>query len=303
MKLERLLIIIIIGGLAYISYTQYNSMTRIFNLKFLESVIFKRQAPEKEVFEAVNNRDEIKEIMELTKLIHEVETEVSVIYEQFDLIRINQNKLENPSYQGNRLLSDIKDLRESIGRDKLRIAELKNQVSSYKTSNSNLNQIKKQYIKMLDSKDRSISVLKERIDIIENELYTKSKVIEEQAKIISDQKSDIITQKGIIEKQYENIKSKQENIDYQERVIEELSVKHVILYARKETIHLELKSNSFYLQNKISQLEIISEHPATSFQMTELKEGVTEFIILNPTEFWNGNNYLLIAVKSRKLYY
>ncbi len=301
MKLERVLMGIIIIVLAYVAYSQYNSIAHIFNTGFFEKAFFKQEPRKTDAIKAYDNRDEVKEIMELTKLLHEVEKEVNDVYEQYDIIRINQSALEYPGEKGTRLLNNIKDLRETIGYDRIRIAELQDQISSYKSSNSSINQIKKQYINILEAKDQNIKNLQKRLNTLENELKTKELVIVEQAKVISDQKNNIQSQEDIIKNQKEVIIDKQSKLEYKNQLIEGLSVKHVILYARKETIHIELEGNSLYLQNKISQLEIISEHPSTSYLIRELEEGVTEFKILDAQAFWNSNNYLLISVKSRKL--
>jgi DNA repair exonuclease SbcCD ATPase subunit len=301
MKLERVLIAIIIIVLAYVAYTQYNSIAHIFNSKFLQGVLFKQEPRKTDAIKAFDKQDEVKEIMELTKLLHDVEKEVNDVYNQYDLIRINRNAIENSGEKGIHLLRDIKDLRQTINYDRNRIADLKRQIASYKSSNNSLNQIKKQYIKILESKDRNINNLQKRLVTLENEMNEKEIIIVEQAKVISDQQYNIHSQEEIINDQKEDILAKQKKLEYSTQLIEDLSVKHVILYARKETIHIELDGNSFYLQNKVNQLEIFSEHPISSYQIRDLEDGIIEFEIVNPIEFWNNNNYLLIRVKSRRL--
>ena len=301
MKLERVLIVIIILGLSYITYTQYHTLTRFFNSNLVLSSFFNQEPRQKELKKVNDNRDEIKEIMELTKLLQNIEEEVNNVYDQYDIIRIDYNQLENtPSFE-NRLLMDLKNLGETIAYDRIRIADFKIQINSYSSSNKSLNQIKKQYIKILESKDEKIGTLQRHIIVLENELKQTGALLKEQANIITTQKGNIQDQREIIKNREEDLLTKQANIEYQNRVIEKLSVKHIILYSRKETIHLELEGNSFRLHNKINQIEIMSEHPKSSYVLNEFSNGETEFEILNTSAFWNNNNYVLIQVKSRKL--
>ncbi len=301
MKFERVIMGIIIIVLAYVAYTQYNSIARLFDGNFFQGALFKPKPIKTDVVKAFDHRDEVKEIMELTKLLHEVEKEVNDIYDQYDIIRINQQSVEYPGIKSSRLMVDIQKLRQTIGYDRIQIAELKSQLGSYKSNNSSINQIKKQYIKILESKDRTIVLLQKRLTNLEDELSKKEIIIEEQAKVISEQENNILSQEEIIKEQKEDLLDSKAKLAYKNQLIEGLSTKHVILYARKETIHIELEGNSFYLQNKINQLELISDHPSSSYTINELKEGVTEFKITNPTAFWDNNNYLLIRVKARKL--
>lgn len=301
MKFERIIMTIIILVLVYVAYTQYNSIARLFDGDFFQGALFKPKPVKTDAIKAFDKRDEVKEIMELTKLLHEVEREVNDIYDQYDIIRMNQQSVEYPGVKGSRLLVDIQNLRQTIGYDRIRIAEFKDQLGSYKSTNSSINQIKKQYIKILESKDKTIVLLQKRLLSLEDELGKKEIIIEEQAKVISEQENNIQSQEEIIKEQKEDLRDNKAKLAYKNQLIEGLSTKHVILYARKETIHIELEGNSFYLQNKINQLEIISDHPSSSYELKELKEGVTEFNITNQTAFWNNNNYLLIRVKSRKL--
>ena len=301
MKLERVLIVIIILGLSYITYTQFHTLTRFFNSNLVLSSFFNQEPRQKELKKVNDNRDEIKEIMELTKLLQNIEEEVNNVYDQYDIIRIDYNQLENtPSYE-NRLLMDLKNLGETIAYDRIRIADFKIQINSYSSSNKSLNQIKKQYIKILESKDEKIGTLQRHIIVLENELKQTGALLKEQANIITTQEGNIQDQREIIKNREEDLLTKQANIEYQNRVIEKLSVKHIILYSRKETIHLELEGNSFRLHNKINQIEIMSEHPKSSYFLNEFSNGETEFEILNASAFWNNNNYVLIQVKSRKL--
>jgi hypothetical protein len=82
---------------------------------------------------------------------------------------------------------------------------------------------------------------------------------------------------------------------------EKINEKYAFLVAAKEIEIIQINKNSFNLNFKTSDLNVLSYHPKDSYRI--IKKGkISIFRILNESRFWNGSNYLIIRIKKRKLY-
>jgi chromosome segregation ATPase len=226
------------------------------------------------------NDEELKEILRLTRLITDVEVNISKIQREYGVVQA-KTLATNEMGQSNdqRLLSDIDAIFERIKNDQRTIDNLKQQLKTYKSPNADVNIIKQQFEKILVEKDQQIDDLSSRLSAHQKTLLDKEREIKKQAETIVKQINHIENQKQEIEK---------------------LSQKHLILYARKETRQTIIEGNIIRIPQRLRRIEIVSFHDEDSYLLNE-KNNETIIQITNENKFWDYNNYLIVRVKSRSL--
>jgi len=223
-----------------------------------------------------NNDQEIKEILRLTRVINDLEESlksVSSEYSQLDGAKTEGNMSID---QHQELLSRIDKVKTKLAEDQATISQLQDQIKAYKSENQNINKIKKLYGQMLNEKNAEIANLSGSITRLQETLAAKEKVIEDQGVIIQEQTTVIEQQKEVIQK---------------------LSVKHLLLYSRKQTRQYTIEGNQVQLFQKLRKVELVSEHAEGSYSLSE-QNGSAVLTILDEENFWAGNNFVIIKVKS-----
>jgi predicted nucleic acid-binding Zn-ribbon protein len=226
------------------------------------------------------NEEEIKEILRLTRLITDVEVNISKIQREYGVVQtktLTTNEMGQSNDQ--KLLSDIDAIFDRIKSDQKTIDNLKHQLKTYKSPNADVNRIKQQFEKILAEKDQQIDDLSSRLTTIQNTLQEKERQIQVQAETIV--------------KQINHIENQRQEID-------KLSQKHLILYARKETSQTIIEGNIVRIPQRLRRIEIVSFHDEESYILNE-KNNEAIIQILNEEKFWDYNNYLIVRVKSRSL--
>lgn len=226
------------------------------------------------------NDDELKEILRLTRLITDVELNISKIQREYGVVQ-TKSLATNETGQSNdkRLLSDIDAIFDRIKNDQKTIDNLKQQLKTYKSPNADVNRIKQQFEKILAEKDQQIVDLSSRLTTLQTTLLDKENQIQLQAETIV--------------KQINHIENQRQKID-------KLSQKHLILYARRETSQSIVKGNIVKIPQRLRKIEIVSFHDDDSYILNE-KNSEAIIQILDEKKFWNYNNYLIVRIKSRSL--
>lgn len=226
------------------------------------------------------NDEELKEILRLTRLITDVELNISKIQREYGVVQ-TKSLVTNEMGQSNdqRLLSDIDAIFQRIKNDQKTIDNLKQQLKTYKSPNADVNRIKQQFEKILAEKDQQIVDLSTRLTTLQTTLLDKENQIQKQAETIV--------------KQINHIENQRQEID-------KLSQKHLILYARRETSQSIVKGNIVKIPQRLRKIEIVSFHDEDSYILNE-KNSEAIIQILDEKKFWNYNNYLIVRIKSRSL--
>jgi len=226
------------------------------------------------------NEEEIKEILRLTRLITDVEVNISKIQREYGVVQ-TKTLAANEMGQSNdqKLLSDIDAIFEKIKDDQKTIDNLKRQLKLYKSPNADVNRIKQQFEKIVAEKDEQITDLTTRLTTLQNTITQKEEVIQQQAETIVKQIN---------------------HIEEQKQEIDKLSQKYLILYARREVLQEKIEGNTIQIPYKSRRIEIVSYHNEDSYRLTEDSNG-SIISIIDKEKFWDYNNYLIVRVKSRSL--
>lgn len=228
----------------------------------------------------VGNDEELKEILRLTRLITDVEVNISRIQREYGVVQsktLGANEMGHSNDQ--RLLSDIDAIFQRIKNDQKTIDNLKQQLKTYKSPNADVNRIKQQFEKILAEKDQQIDELSSRLTTLQNTLQEKERQIQVQAETIVKQIN---------------------HIENQKQEIDRLTQKHLILYARRETSQTIIEGNIVRIPQRLRRIEIVSFHDEDSYILNE-KNSEAIIQILDEKKFWDYNNYLIVRVKSRSL--
>jgi chromosome segregation ATPase len=227
-----------------------------------------------------DNDEELKEILRLTRLITDVEVNISRIQREYGVVQ-TKTLAANEMGQSNdqKLLMDIDAIFDKIKNDQKTIDNLKKQLKTYKSANADVNRIKQQFEKILAEKDEQINDLSSRLTTIQTTLLEKEQVIQKQAETIV--------------KQINHIENQKQEIDL-------LSQKYLILYARRETSQTVIEGNVVRIPQRLRRIEIVSFHDEDSYLLNE-KNNEAIIQILNEEKFWDYNNYLIVRVRSRSL--
>lgn len=235
---------------------------------------------------SIDKSDEIKEIVHLTNMMHEVEKSVNNFYLQFDIIRLRKGNIETGESRDVKLLRDMQYLQELMASDRQVIKDLKQKIAQYKSSDKQVAKIKKSFMLILSEKEQLIESLNGKIAVMESELEKRNETIVQQATVIN-------TKNEVIESQTQQLAKLTD-------VIENLQQNHLILYSKKETKHLMIEGDAIQLDFKKKHINIISEHPLSSYSI--VNDGdFTTVKITDSSSFWGSNNYLLVRVDKNKL--
>ena len=177
---------------------------------------------------------------------------------------------ENSASAKQQIASDIEFISKQMEENKAQIAKLQAQL---KNSSYNSAQMKKE----LDAAVSDLSAAKETL-VAENE--AKAKTVAEQDKSLnaawfvfgtkSELKAQKILQSGDV------LKSADFNKDYFTQ-IDIRTTKEIKLYSKRA--------------------ELLTTHPAGSYELVKDDKGQLTLKITNPTEFWSISRYLVIQVK------
>ena len=124
-----------------------------------------------------------------------------------------------------------------------------------------------------------------------NELLGK---LEKKDSILKDLKSQVSN----LETDLDNASAK---IREQEKQIEELNKKFIIFVSKKESVIIEADRSNISLPFKFNMKDILTDHPASSFTIRQVKGSGYMLEIYNEENFWKEGNYMIIKVNRRHL--
>ena len=212
--------------------------------------------------------------------------------------------------QRDRIVSQMKAVKENLEQNKAKIAALQNLVAKGNKANSLLTET----IKRLQSKmDEQVL----QIQSIQAELAQKNITIGELNTTVTGQKNTLEQQKSTISEQGNTISAQGTTIS--EQVIEKNTVWYCVatskqlkaakvitaagLFSPKKLLISEFDKTVFTkidLRNTTSiatnskRVKILSPHPKSSYQLVTGADKIISITITNPAKFWSISKYLVV---------
>ena len=101
-----------------------------------------------------------------------------------------------------------------------------------------------------------------------------------------------------LEKELDNATA---TIEEQEKQIEELNRKYIIFVSKKETAMIDADGSYISIPFKFTTKDILTDHPGSSFTISQKKGSDYVLEIYNKDNFWRDGNYMIIKVNRKHL--
>ena len=253
-------------------------------------------------------------------LVDEFAASFADIQENLNTIKEKEKLITLSTTSGQELATDVKEqINEDITaiyqlmlENKQSIKSLKTRLKAAGNKNENLQKNLDIYSRQMDEKDAEITALTVRLD----ELNFDVKNLNMQ---ITDLVSDIDTLTDITSKQGDTIKNQDNTIKDQDAELHAVYYvygtkselkEHNIISKDGALSGFELDDDfdkSYFTQVddreitniKLSakKVEILTKHPANTYEFTEEDKTITGLKIKDTTKFWNISKYLVIMIK------
>ena len=207
--------------------------------------------------ESASSKDVIRENMQFIQ---------EAMQQNRDMIAQLQEKLKNSSIKGTKMQKTIENLQAQIDAQYARIQELEASLAEKEA--------------LIESQGEAIAGLSNNVASLTEENRVKAEKVQEQDKELNSAwfvfgtKSELKEQK-ILEKG-DVLKSGEFNKDY----FTQIDIRYD-------------KDIKFYSKSA----QILTNHPAGSYQLTKDKQGQYELHITDPKKFWSVSKYLVVQVK------
>lgn len=245
------------------------------------------------------NAGQAEELQECMSLIDQVNEGFRIIKEAEGQFDVNNGDLE----QSNRdkMFNNMQFVQEKLKENRELIELLKKKVSG---SNNRLSALMKQIEKLeSDFKEQSI-----RITQLENELLQRDAIIEEQNEQISNLNENVDNLTAENEKRTAEVASQDRQLNKAWFVFgTKKELKENKILDRGEVLQNGNFNKNYFteidiryvkdIQLQSKSAELLTNHPAGSYQLSKNAEGLYELHITNPTEFWSVSKYLVVQVK------
>lgn len=245
------------------------------------------------------NADQAMELEECMSLIDQVNEGFRVIKEAEGQFDVSDGNMESGSRD--KMMGNMQFVQQKLQQNRELIDLLKKKVSS---SNSKLSALLRQVEKLEADYKEQVA----RIEQLEADLAARDAIIEQQTEQINTLNEDVDNLTAENEQQTAEIAA-------QDR---ELNKAWFVFGTKKELKEQKILDKGEVLQNgsfnrsyfteidiryvKEVQLhsksaELLTSHPAGSYQLVKNSEGMYELHISNPTQFWSVSKYLVVQVK------
>ena len=245
------------------------------------------------------NAGQAEELQECMSLIDQVNEGFRIIKEAEGQFDVNNGDLE----QSNRdkMFNNMQFVQEKLKENRELIELLKKKVSG---SNNRLSALMKQIEKLeSDFKEQSI-----RITQLENELLQRDAIFEEQNEQISNLNENVDNLTAENEKRTAEVASQDRQLNKAWFVFgTKKELKENKILDRGEVLQNGNFNKNYFteidiryvkdIQLQSKSAELLTNHPAGSYQLSKNAEGLYELHITSPTEFWSVSKYLVVQVK------
>lgn len=163
-----------------------------------------------------------------------------------------------------------------------------------------------------------INKIKKLIDLRESQLRKSNIEVSGLYRMIANFRAEVEKKEMIIESlRRENFEIKKQNQELTTELVGktnkvlslenelqikdiELGRKYLFLFSKNETRLTEVNEQYFRLDYKIKDIEVLSIHPSSSYNLTK-KRNYTLFNIYNDDRFWQQSKFLLVRINKKNL--
>lgn len=271
------------------------------NYKGKQTAKFQFQKEQIEVLNfTLDERDSI--VNDYMATLNQIEADIKFIKKQENLLETQTNDPEFGLDQRTRIIEDIRMVNNLIEENKEKIAQLNKKLKKSGIEIKSLNEKVKLLSQTIEERDMNIETLTIELTKKDAELGVLNQMITKVIDTVKFQKKVIAEQTSQLNKAYiahGNYKElKEKNILIKDggflglgkskSIEEDLSNEHF-------TMVDVTKTKSFALYSK--EAELITEHPAGSYEWVEENDTITYMIVLNPEEFWKISKYAVVETK------
>lgn len=259
---------------------------------------------QKEKLEVLNftldERDSV--VNDYMATLNQIEADLKFIKKQENILETQSNDSEFGLDQRTRIVEDIRLVSDLIAQNKQKISDLNKKFKKSGIEIASLNEKINYLSKTIEERDVYIETLtvelsKKDTELGElNQLFAKVEDTLNIQKKIIDFQTDQLNKAYIAHGNYKELKEK--NIIIKDggflgmgktkSLEQDLSNEHFTIVDISEM-------KSFALFSK--EAELITEHPAGSYEWVEENDTITYMIVLNPDEFWKISKYAVVETK------
>ena len=221
--------------------------------------------------------------------------------------------LENQEGNTNKAVSEINAIQQTLRENRDKIDALEKQLAEQGSKSKALNQTITRLKKQLEDKDVYINSLKDELQQSRQQIANLNEQVSDLNENINDLNSSLdvmnvknAVQQATIQNQDAMLNTVWICIATQPILIEKGIVSKGGLFQANE-ISKQGFDNSQFMQGDKRDLQIIplntkkakvmTNHPESSYQINEGKEGSLELQILDKEAFWSISNYLVVSIK------
>ncbi len=232
-------------------------------------------------------------------ILDDIETGFSEISYSQSQMRVNLKGAEGKTTNKKELIAaQMSSIKETIEKNKAKIAELRQLVSKNLKANNKLVETIKRLQSEMDAKVVEIQTL-------QTELEQKNIKIEELNTTVNNQNANIADQKSQLEQQTINMNTVWYCVATAKKLKEEKIISTSGLFQSKKVLDNELDKNLFTqvdLRNVTSiptgskSVKLISSHPQSSYTLVTGDDKKITIEITNSAKFWSISKYLVVQI-------
>ena len=221
--------------------------------------------------------------------------------------------MDNQEGDTNKAVSEINAIQQTLRENRDKINALEKQLAEQGSKSKALNQTISRLKKQLEEKDVYINSLKDELQESRQQIADLSEQVSDLNENINDLNSSLDVMNDRNAKQQATIHNQEAMLNTvwiciatQQVLIEKGILSKGGLFQANE-ISKQGFDNSQFMQGDKRDLQIIplntkrakvlTNHPESSYQLKEGKEGSLELQILDKEAFWSISNYLVVSIK------
>ncbi|MBN2174268.1 MAG: hypothetical protein JW731_09060 [Bacteroidales bacterium] len=233
---------------------------------------------------------------------NEIDSALRYIKEQEKLLGAQSKDVEFAGDSKKQIVKDIQMVNDLIAKNKEKIADLNKKLKQSGIEIKSLNDKLLSLSQTIEERDRSIEALTAEISKRDQELGELSEIIAKVEDSVQTQKKIIDYQTNQLNKAYiayGNYKElKEKNILTKDGGFLGLGKIITLNDDLSKDYFTEVditKAKSFPVFSK--EAELITEHPAGSYEWVTENDTITYMMVLNPDEFWKISKYAVVETK------
>jgi DNA repair exonuclease SbcCD ATPase subunit len=223
---------------------------------------------------------------------------LAMIRESEESIRLESSNIELSGDQRAAIEQEIQDINALLKANKDQIASLNSTISKYKGEVS-------KYKGIIDGLERQIEEKNQQIEDLKQNLVAANFTIEILNKMNEELANEIRTSQGKIERLTEDKNTvyyvmgtfkELKEMGIAERAGIMAGKKMVQDFNRDDFVEIDLREVTT-ISLSSDKAEVLSPHPAGSYELHGAEEEEHRLVIVNPELFWSTTNYLIIEIK------